>query len=339
MGNDLLFRNVSRRDFLKKAGQTAVALGGLELIACRTTQGPKTDVSRQGQTVVYPPLKGHKIQPPENGCLVGFRSRKVSEPIENILGRKPFLEVFYEDLPSTSFIFPIKWAENPARQGITPFFFATIGRKGLTDFVNGKDDKIFQNYAEEAAEYGEKYGPFFFGTMEEMNAPWWPWGQSSKFVAAWKRAWDIFERAGVNKYATWVWEPYCIDAAPKVDYPDRYYPGDEYVDWIGLSAYNMQKYPTSHLSFEAMVYGTYNDMLKRHPTKPIMQAEFGKTNIPDQARWLKNAYQAIKSMPGMKAANYYAIINVGEGDDSTLNKESVEVLKEVLKDPYWIMAK
>jgi len=46
-------------------------------------------------------------------------------------------------------------------------------------------------------------------------------------------------------------------------------------------------------------------MHNNHPDKPIMQAEFGKTQTNDQPYWLKNAYKTIKSWPGMKAALYW----------------------------------
>jgi len=342
---------MDRREFLKKSGQAALAIGaGLTLeevlSGCATTVSqdePAATNLKQQENIIYPHVgkaDQKKIQPPEHGCLVGFRSRKVHEPLENKLGRKPSIEVLCEDFTSTSRIFPTKWAENPERQGVTLFVYMNIGCQGLTDFLKGKEDKDIEVFAEGAAEYGEKNGSFFITTMAEMNASWWPYGLTNKFVPAWKRAWHIFEQKGVNKYATWVWEPYCLDATieSKIDHPDRYYPGDEFVDWVGLSAYNVDEGGMGP-SFKTMVSRTYNDMSNTHPTKPIMQAEFGKLNLPGQAGWIKNAYQTIKSTPGMKAAIYQAVFNVDEDTDFTFREESYQPLREILKDPYWIMAK
>ncbi len=70
-----------------------------------------------------------------------------------------------------------------------------------------------------------------------------------------------------------------------------------------------------------------------------MQAEFGTTIGRDQPKWLIEAFQTIKSKPGIKAAIYWDNAAIELGDDHTLSDESLKTLKEILKDPYWIMAK
>ena len=149
--------------------------------------------------------------------------------------------------------------------------------------------------------------------------------------------WQIFEDNGANKYATWVWEVYC-PLGSRHDYPERYYPGDQYVDWIGLSAFARTQFPTSDISFSSLVSQTYREMRLKHPNKPIMMAEFGKTRESDQARWLKKAFETIKSWPGMKVAIFWNNLHWELRDDHTLSKESFEVYKEIMKDPYFIGA-
>ena len=68
-------RRVTRRDFLKKSGRAGLALaGGLSLETLLDgCAGISTElVTQEEAPVIYPPLKGHKVQPPDNGCLVGF---------------------------------------------------------------------------------------------------------------------------------------------------------------------------------------------------------------------------------------------------------------------------
>jgi len=80
-------------------------------------------------------------------------------------------------------------------------------------------------------------------------------------------------------------------------------------------------------------------MLKNHPQKPIMLSAFARTNGYDQPRWLINAYGKIKSdFPAIKAAIYFDNTWTLTGDH-TLNPKSLQTLKEIFKDPYWIMAK
>lgn len=120
--------------------------------------------------------------------------------------------------------------------------------------------------------------------------------------------------------------------------PEQFYPGDKYVDWIGLSAISKPRFNPREATFDDMIYPTYTQMRKDHPQKPIMQAELGRTDRNDQARWLTHAYRSIKNdFPAMKAAIYYGFVDFGH--DSNLNKKSLETLKEIFKDPHWIMAK
>ena len=173
--------------------------------------------------------------------------------------------------------------------------------------------------------------------MPEANGNWWYWGQSSKFVPAWNHIGKILEDQGALQYATLVWIPFC-EGVPQASDPERFYPGDKYVDWIGLSAFSKAATRGWNLSFEEMITKTYNRMLKDHRNKPLMQGEFGRTNAYDQARWLTNAFKNIKNdFPALRAAICFGF--VGFGDDSTLNEKSLRTLGDIFKDPYWIMAK
>lgn len=64
--------------------------------------------------------------------------------------------------------------------------------------------------------------------------------------------WQVYEDSGANEYATWVWEIYADTSSTRADSPSRYYPGDRYVDWIGLSAYSRSGYRTNTLSLNSI---------------------------------------------------------------------------------------
>ena len=71
-----------------------------------------------------------------------------------------------------------------------------------------------------------------------------------------------------------------------------------------------------------------------------MVSEFGRTPGSSQPPWLIDAYRSIKNdFPPIRAAIYYDnITNVLTGQDHTLDQKSLSTLKEIFKDPYWIMA-
>jgi hypothetical protein len=320
------------------------------------------------EQVVYPKLPGQKIQPPENGCLVGLRKLYATFPgndrakltayidyCEEHLGRLPYTGVLYEG-SSLARNFPVMASELFYKRGMKLYIvaktFKDIGpmkqefQFELKDIVSGRHDKLLGNYAEGAVQAGEKYGGFFITTMEESNGNWYYWGQTPQFIPAWRHIWEIFEHKGANRYATWVWECYPPETTIWANNPETYYPGDQYVDWIGFSAFARQIYPDTMVPFKALVNNTFNQMRKKHPQKPIMQAEFAHTNNPLQHKWIIDTYKTIKSMPAMKAAVFYDNVTP-EGfftdrrsdDDHTLNKEGFQAMKEIFKDPYWIMAK
>ena len=73
----------------------------------------------------------------------------------------------------------------------------------------------------------------------EMNGHWYPWGTRETdpvdFVRAWRRVHDIFLDVGATN-VIWVWSPNVINPVPQVRLQPLY-PGDSYVDWIGVAGY------------------------------------------------------------------------------------------------------
>ena len=54
-------------------------------------------------------------------------------------------------------------------------------------------------------------------------------------MAAWRRIHDLFTRAGATN-VIWVWNPNDIYPVPQVQLKP-YYPGNAYVNWIGITGY------------------------------------------------------------------------------------------------------
>jgi hypothetical protein len=380
----LLVGDMNRRQFLKAGiGLTAFA-NSIEVIAGSiATAGTLT--TGKSEPIEYPQLPYNKIQPPKQGCLIGFFKgvflyrknfdeiaakaenidelaamfkkeglNKGLEPAvinriayyENALGSKPFIFVLHERLYSE---FPISQSVEIVKRGIVPYVRACLGSYfsnspsfGLKEIAQGKYDNYVQEFARGAAEFGKKHGGFLFTTMEEMNGGWYDWGKKSHFIDAWRHTWQIFEDQGANQYATWVWEistPERFPARVMVDDPELYYPGDRYVDWIGLNAFSVLGRRFSNSGLDELIYKTYPKMLKKHAQKPIMQSQFARTNSEGQPKWLLDAYNAIKTnFPSLKAAIYMDNTWTKTGDH-TLSPEGLQTLKDIFKDPYWIMAK
>lgn len=345
--DDYLKNPVNRREAIRKIGKSGMVLSGAVLLeqvlsACGSV---KDSISPSQQSpVIYPPLKGHKVQPPENGCYIGFHSYNPSTPdyYKRLIGVGPKIMLPQHQLFEIRRYFIQDQVEGISEQGAIPFvwreFNFEIGYYGFNNIVGQKEvTNDLSKYAQAIVDFGK---PIFVSSMREMNGDWYPWGQNQRtFKNIWRYMWQIFEDTGANEYATWVWEIYCPLPRSNIDEPERYYPGDQYVDWIGLSTYSRTRFRSGNQSFSELTNQTYTNMRTMHSFKPIMMAEFGKTRESDQYRWLKDAFKTIKSLPGMKAAIFFNHSNVELSDDHTLTDESFAVYAEILKDPYFIGAK
>ena len=82
----------------------------------------------------------------------------------------------------------------------------------------------------------------------EPNGDWYTWSEhydrgapipgntAATYVRAWRHVHALFAAAGAANVA-WVWSPNLRDY-PAGNRADRYYPGDDVVDWVGIDAYN-----------------------------------------------------------------------------------------------------
>ena len=132
----------------------------------------------------------------------------------------------------------------------------------------------------------------------EMNGNWFPWdgshnggaaGGPAGYVAMWRHVHDLFTAAGATN-VVWVWTP-STSSLPDVAWNavDRYYPGDAYVDWVGVDDYNYggtQGHSGGWNDFSSQLQPVYGDYADR---KPFMVGEMGSVDgIPghDKGQWI-----------------------------------------------------
>jgi Glycosyl hydrolase family 26 len=184
----------------------------------------------------------------------------------------------------------------------------------LDEINSGSQDALIAAHADAVRDFG---APIFIRWAWEMNGWWTEWSGiqnnspgrhdgPAKYVQAWRRIHDIFAREGATN-VSWVWAPNG-ESIPQVAWNrlTAYYPGDRYVDWVGLSAYNFGSTRSwSHWSSFAdivrEVYRTYSGR------KPIMVAETASTTIGgNQSRWISAVGPALRSLyPRIKAVLWF----------------------------------
>lgn len=147
--------------------------------------------------------------------------------------------------------------------------------------------------------------------LQEMNGSWTPWGcDPANFKAAYRRIVAAFRSAGVNEtrvrwaYAPNGWsDPAC---------PGRladYYPGDDVVDLIGISAYNYG--PKGYYGWEGpgQVFGPHLDELRGFAAhKPFLIAQTGVApQGGDRDAWLRDAFAQLAADPNVVGIVYFNV--------------------------------
>ena len=91
--------------------------------------------------------------------------------------------------------------------------------------------------------------------------------------------------------------------------PPAYYPGSNYVDWLGLSVYGKQFNDEPWADFLGLVDWPYQEITRLDPKKPIMIAEWATGEFPnsgDKAEWIREAFAVMKTKcPRVKAQVYW----------------------------------
>lgn len=119
----------------------------------------------------------------------------------------------------------------------------------------------------------------------------------------------------------------------EVPWHDQLYPGDDVVDWIGVSGYGQSLNDDGHSDFTEIVDQTKDDgtwpgyyhwVGQQHPTKPLMLAEWGvfKTDgHPDhQETVFRSAAEQFAYYPRLKAVVYFSSPDA-EGRDSEVDTD------------------
>jgi hypothetical protein len=175
----------------------------------------------------------------------------------------------------------------------------------------------------------------------EMNGNWEPWSlHPSKFKRAWRHVHRIFVRQGALNVA-WVWAPNWEDV-PKVSWNHwtNYYPGDRYVDWVGIDGFNWgATQPWSHwTTIDRIVRRLYHAY---HRRKPMMVAETASVEQGgSKARWILHAGSALHwNYPAIAALIYYNGRDRNEPVhwSVTTSSRALRAFRTVGHEAYWAL--
>ncbi len=184
----------------------------------------------------------------------------------------------------------------------------------LSTIVAGDHDTYIRQWAQNAATWGK---PFYLRWAHEMNGNWYPWSSGvngntdAEYVSAWKHIHTIFEQEGATN-VRWVWSPNVRRGDES--FADLY-PGDSYVDWVGIDGYNWGKSRPSSKGqtangwqmFAVIFRPTYQE-LAALTDKPMMIAETASAEAGgDKATWIRKGLlkQVPSRLPRVRAVIWF----------------------------------
>ena len=131
----------------------------------------------------------------------------------------------------------------------------------------------------------------------EMNGNWYPWGTQqttpAEFVAAWRHIHALFAKAGATN-VIWVWNPNIINPMPQVALRP-YWPGNSYVNWVGLTGYFALTGPQT---FDG-VFGPTMEEIRKFTARPFIIAETAVETGPDEGPSTLSLVEGATHTPGV----------------------------------------
>jgi len=292
-----------------------------------------------GACVLFDSCAGKK----GTGCLTGafLENRPTVASIEQF-------EADYGKRPAVVLVF-LDWGKYPDETVIRDVYGSgsvlmitwepwVASQKAAIDYgalLGGKDNAYIREFALRLKAIGK---PVLLRFAHEMNGDWYPWSASKigkeTYMEMFRHVRKVFDEAGVSN-VRWVFSINAENVPRENDY-GRCYPGDRFVDYIGLDGYNWgPTQPWSRWrSFKDLFSGVYGEVVKRYQ-KPVMISEFGTTSTGgDKAHWIDEALTEVKSMPAVRALVFF---NVDKETDWKVasGSEAGRALKNSLADSYF----
>ncbi|MCL4232012.1 MAG: beta-mannanase [Dehalococcoidia bacterium] len=317
-----------------------------------------------------PGAPGVRVLPPAEGVyhsafpdFGGEEDRVTAGAISSFtaLAGKPIAWAYFSDNWFDGISFPAASARAAHDAGAIPFIRmmprSTWDEEGpdpvysLAAIAGGQFDDSLRQWARDAKAAGF---PLMVEFGTEVNGDWFPWSGvynggaglgPARFQAAYRHIIDIFRAEGVNNI-TWVFH---VDAqrSPEAAWNSMsaYYPGDSYIDWLGLSAYGAQAPGEDWQTFSEVMDIGYPELAALSAVKPVAVLEFGVTEAGSpaaKAKWIGDAFAAVRSgrYPRVRAVSYWHENWEDDGVQSRLRIDSsaaaLQAYRDAVAGPYFV---
>jgi len=200
-------------------------------------------------------------------------------------------------------------------------------RYTLQRIIDGAFDRQLREWADDARKLDV---PLLLSFGAEVNDEWGPWNArwngadqtdgygdptypdgAERYRDAYRHVVELFRAEGANN-VSFVFHVDSYRPYNGWNTLDLYYPGDAYIDWLGMSVYGTldPRVPMSPFARKIDVSGVYRTLTKLS-RRPIAIAEMGTVERAkgEKAAWIRSAFQALRSgrYPRVRAAVWWSM--------------------------------
>jgi len=220
-----------------------------------------------------------------------------------------------------------------------------VRQPNLYNIIQGECDLFFINWAKQIKNV---QGTILLRIFHEFNGDWYPWCIANNdhkpelLIQAFRHIHDIFMKEEVTN-VKFIWCPNSMSVPQeKWNYIMDAYPGDDYVDFVGLDIYNGAGESTTWTSFRKVGIENYFLLTEELPGKPLLICETAsrerKNNEDDdtqnKSEWIEQMANAVKSdMSKIRLVSWFNerdYFKINSSDDS-----QKAFLEYILKDDYF----
>jgi hypothetical protein len=241
-----------------------------------------------------------------------------------------------------------------------PYSPSSSGKFSLDRILAGENDAYIDEWARQAVAWGK---PMLVAWGIEMNGTWFPWsgplnGGDTPIPGTdpvqlqgpeiYKRAYRYVVdrvRAQGARNVEWVFHAnHSSEPQAAWNQISSYYPGGDYVDWVGISAYGKQFPWQGWYSFDQAYAQAYDETVTMAPDKPFILAEWGVGEYADGSKgaFIREAFERMeKKSPQLRAAVFWH--ERWQNDDLTYSNlhvhsslESLKAYREGVANPFWL---
>ena len=239
----------------------------------------------------------------------------------SMVGRKPDIVMWYRDFGQ-----PLMYSNeigNLGATGQTPLVTWEPYEQSLSQIASGAYDSYLHQSAQVAKAWGRTLMVRF---AHEMNGTWYPWAgpnsTPSLYIAAWRHIVSLFRADGVTN-VKWVWSPNVQEGSK---YPiSPYFPGEEWVDYVGLDGYNWGTNNGERWQSLQEVFAASYSTVTQLSSKPVIFTETSSSEAGgDKSAWIRKGFMSTipQSFPRVTAVVWF---NKTQEDDWRINSSQASL--------------